>query len=136
MKQQLHAVFAQAVQQLKNKGIIPVEQAVTIQFERTRQKEHGDFACNIAMTLAKSAKKNPRELAQAIVAALPDDPVIKKVDIAGLALSIFLFRKRHVMLFWSLFFHRLKNTDYLKRRVRTKKYYWNMFLPTQLAHCM
>ena len=83
MKQQLHAVFAQAVQQLKNDGVIPAEQEVNIQFERTRQKEHGDFACNVAMMLAKSARKNPRELAQLIVAALPEEAIIEKVDIAG-----------------------------------------------------
>ncbi|MCL4121541.1 UNVERIFIED_CONTAM: hypothetical protein GTU68_001348 [Idotea baltica] len=52
-------------------------------FERTRQKEHGDFATNVAMTLAKPARANPRELAEKIVAALPDDDLITKVDIAG-----------------------------------------------------
>lgn len=83
MKQQLHSVFAQALQQLKKEGVIPAEQEVAIQFERTRQKEHGDFACNVAMMLAKPARKNPRELAQAIVAALPKDAAIEKVDIAG-----------------------------------------------------
>lgn len=83
MKQQLQTVFEQAVQQLKTEGVIPADQQVNIQFERTRQKEHGDFACNIAMMLAKAARKNPRELAQAIVDALPDDPSIEKIDIAG-----------------------------------------------------
>ena len=52
-------------------------------FERTRQKEHGDFATNVAMTLAKPAKRNPRELAQLIVDALPTDSLITQVDIAG-----------------------------------------------------
>jgi len=52
-------------------------------FERTRQKQHGDFATNVAMTLAKAAGRNPRELAELIVAALPDDPRVTKVAIAG-----------------------------------------------------
>lgn len=52
-------------------------------FERTRQKEHGDFATNVAMTLAKPAGKNPRELAELIVAALPKDELITEVNIAG-----------------------------------------------------
>ena len=100
MKQQLHAVFEQALQQLKNEGVVPVDQEVKIQFERTRQKEHGDFACNIAMMLAKAARKNPRELAQAIVDALPEDGIIEKIDIAGPGfINIFVSKNaRHAVL--------------------------------------
>ena len=39
--------------------------------ERARDAQHGDFQSNIAMRIAKAARKNPRELAQALVAALP-----------------------------------------------------------------
>ncbi|MBT8088585.1 MAG: arginine--tRNA ligase [Gammaproteobacteria bacterium] len=51
--------------------------------ERTRDASHGDFATNIAMRLAKPARKNPRELAASIVAALADDADVDSVDIAG-----------------------------------------------------
>ena len=51
--------------------------------ERTRNRDHGDFACNAAMLLAKPARRNPREVAQAIVAALPQSAEISKVEIAG-----------------------------------------------------
>jgi len=51
--------------------------------ERTRDATHGDFASNIAMQLAKAAKRKPRELAQAIVAALPASDLVSKVEIAG-----------------------------------------------------
>ena len=51
--------------------------------ERTRDATHGDFASNIAMQLAKAAKRKPRELAQAIVAALPTSDLVSKVEIAG-----------------------------------------------------
>jgi arginyl-tRNA synthetase len=51
--------------------------------ERTRDATHGDFACNIAMQLAKAARRKPRELAQAIVAALPASDLVAKVEIAG-----------------------------------------------------
>ncbi|HWG67437.1 MAG TPA: arginine--tRNA ligase [Rhodanobacteraceae bacterium] len=51
--------------------------------ERTRSREHGDFACNVAMLLAKKAGKKPRDLAAAIVAALPSSPLVAKVEIAG-----------------------------------------------------
>ena len=83
MKQQLHDLFNQALDQLKADSIIPAEHEVRLMFERTRQKEHGDFATNVAMTLSKVAKRNPRELAQLIVDALPKDSLITQVDIAG-----------------------------------------------------
>jgi len=51
--------------------------------ERTRDPEHGDFASNIAMRLAKPARKNPREIAACIVEALANDKDVNKVDIAG-----------------------------------------------------
>jgi arginyl-tRNA synthetase len=51
--------------------------------ERTRDATHGDFATNVAMRLAKPMRRNPRELAGAIVAALPDHESVHKVDIAG-----------------------------------------------------
>jgi len=51
--------------------------------ERTRDPRHGDFATNIAMRLAKATARNPREIAQAIIANLPDDEFIDKVEIAG-----------------------------------------------------
>ncbi len=51
--------------------------------ERTRDPSHGDFATNAAMQLARVAKRKPRELAEAIVAALPPSELVAKVEIAG-----------------------------------------------------
>jgi arginyl-tRNA synthetase len=53
--------------------------------ERPRDPAHGDVACNIAMQIAKTLKKNPRELAQAIVANLlaQPDEIIAGAEIAG-----------------------------------------------------
>lgn len=51
--------------------------------ERTRDSRHGDFTTNIAMRLAKAIGKNPREIAQAIVAAMPNSDFVDKVEIAG-----------------------------------------------------
>lgn len=51
--------------------------------ERTRDRAHGDFASNIALMLAKAARSKPRDLAEKIVAALPDSGEITKVEIAG-----------------------------------------------------
>jgi arginyl-tRNA synthetase len=51
--------------------------------ERTRDATHGDFATNAAMQLAKAAKRKPRDLAQAIIDALPRSEHVAKVEIAG-----------------------------------------------------
>ena len=51
--------------------------------ERTRDSSHGDFATNVALQLAKAAKRKPRELAEAIIAALPRNELVAKVEIAG-----------------------------------------------------
>jgi arginyl-tRNA synthetase len=54
-----------------------------IEVERTRDTAHGDFATNMAMQLAKLARRNPRQLAQALVGVLPTSELISKVEIAG-----------------------------------------------------
>ncbi len=48
-----------------------------------KQREHGDFATNVALGLATRAGKPPREVAQAIVDALPPAPFLEKVEVAG-----------------------------------------------------
>ncbi|HZJ94361.1 MAG TPA: arginine--tRNA ligase [Thiopseudomonas sp.] len=83
MKDSIRTLIQHAVNQLISEGILPEEFVANIQVENTRDKSHGDFASNIAMMLAKPAKKNPRELAQRLVDALPADPQISEVVIAG-----------------------------------------------------
>jgi len=56
---------------------------VAIELARTKQAAHGDFACNVAMQLAKRLKRNPRDVAKDIVDALPSSPWVEKTEIAG-----------------------------------------------------
>jgi arginyl-tRNA synthetase len=51
--------------------------------ENTRDAAHGDLATNLAMTLAKPLKRKPRDIAEALVARLPEDPRVARVEIAG-----------------------------------------------------
>ncbi len=96
MKDQLHALFSQAIDTLKANQVLPADHEVNLVFERTRQKEHGDFACNVAMMLAKPARKNPRELAKLVVEALPSDELIVNVEIAGPGfINVFLASDAH-----------------------------------------
>ena len=64
------------------KSVAP-DTAATPVLERPTQVAPGDAACNIAMQLAKSLGKNPRELAQNIIDAMPDNPLIAALEIAG-----------------------------------------------------
>ena len=56
---------------------------VTPVLERPKQAAHGDAACNIAMQLAKPLGKNPRELAQLVIDAMPENELIAALEIAG-----------------------------------------------------
>ena len=81
MKQQLEQLLLQALQEIAD---LPAPLAATeVSVERTRDQRHGDFSSNVALRLAKSARRNPRELAQAIVAALPRNPFIGRAEVAG-----------------------------------------------------
>ncbi|TDP32093.1 arginyl-tRNA synthetase [Idiomarina aquatica] len=83
MKEQLEQLLADAIGQIKADGVLPADQTVNIQLDRPRDKSHGDFATNLALMLAKPAKTNPRQLAETIVAAIPQNTLLAKTDIAG-----------------------------------------------------
>jgi arginyl-tRNA synthetase len=55
----------------------------TIVLERPRNAAHGDYACNVAMQLARALRRNPREIAQAVLAALPSSPLVARTELAG-----------------------------------------------------
>ena len=59
------------------------ELALEATIERTRDAGHGDFASNLAMRLAKPANRKPRELAEAVVAQMPESEFLDRVEIAG-----------------------------------------------------
>jgi arginyl-tRNA synthetase len=83
VKQIIEQLAAAALAALPEDVLPPDLRATVPGVERTRDPAHGDFACNVAMQLAKAARRNPRQLAQAIVAALPASPLVAKVEIAG-----------------------------------------------------
>ncbi len=83
MKQHLSQLLHEAVQSLQTQGILPTEQPIDINLERTRDRRHGDFASNQAMVLCKLAHSKPRELAEKLVANLPASDQLTRVEIAG-----------------------------------------------------
>lgn len=83
MKSIIASLLNTAIHQCQHTGMLPSDVTINIQIEHTKDKSHGDFASNIALLLAKPAGKNPRELATALIQALPHDPLIQKVELAG-----------------------------------------------------
>ncbi|MEI6708971.1 MAG: arginine--tRNA ligase [Methylococcales bacterium] len=83
MKQTIEALIVQAVESLKTSGVLETNTLPTITIERCRDPQHGDFATNVALILAKSAKTNPRQLAEKILAVLPVHDAVIKVELAG-----------------------------------------------------
>jgi len=84
VKPQLRALIGQGIEALRANGTLPADTLPPdFVVERPKTREHGDFATNAAMLLAKAARSNPRALAQALVAALPASDDIASVEIAG-----------------------------------------------------
>ncbi|MDT8363277.1 MAG: arginine--tRNA ligase [Nitrosomonas sp.] len=78
----LKSYCASLLQQAVNE-ILSDENALPIELSRPRQSGHGDYASNIAMRMAKSLHRNPRELAAVLIAALPVSPWLEKAEVAG-----------------------------------------------------
>ena len=83
MKERLITLIDNALDTLIAEGTLPAEAKRPAQIDRTKDKSHGDFATNIALMLAKPAGMKPRDLAEKLIAALPADNAVAKVEIAG-----------------------------------------------------
>ncbi len=83
MKPHLQSLITQALLRLQENGTLPRDAAIEVILERSRDKRFGDFASNIALTLAKPAGRKPRDLAGQIIAELPPSDHVQKVEVAG-----------------------------------------------------
>ena len=63
--------------------IAPDAANLPVILERPKSAQHGDYACSVAMQLAKPMKRNPRDIARALVKALPQSPYLQRAEIAG-----------------------------------------------------
>lgn len=97
MKQHLELLVRESLDKLIKSGDLAPSVDLPVLIERTRDSRHGDFATNVALSLAKTAGKKPRDLAQTIVQQLPTDDSITKVEIAGPGFINF-FLSRHAWL--------------------------------------
>ncbi len=83
MKSPIEQLVRDALARLATDLQNPAVGAIVPTIERTRDPKHGDFATNVAMQLAKAAQRKPRDLAQALIDALPANDLVARVEIAG-----------------------------------------------------
>ena len=83
MKQIINDLIAQALRELEQTSQIPSEIGANIQVTPARDPDQGDYASNVALTLAKAAGMPPRALADLIVGQISAIDTIEKVEVAG-----------------------------------------------------
>ncbi|MFC1701332.1 arginine--tRNA ligase [Pseudomonadota bacterium] len=83
MKEHIEELLIQALMHLIRDGVLSADCEIAPQLERSRSTEHGEFASNIAMVLAKRAGLQPRALAQLIIDQLPNSRQLSHAEIAG-----------------------------------------------------
>lgn len=82
MQQKIKQLLNAAITKLQDEHKLPEDLLATVNLEPTKNSDHGDFASNIAMLIAKEIKSNPMSIAEAIVAELPTSVYIENVAIA------------------------------------------------------
>jgi arginyl-tRNA synthetase len=83
LKEELEQLLLSALRKLAGETFPELPAAPAVAVERTRDAQHGDFATSVALRLAKSVRRPPRELAAAIVEALPASSLVAGVEVAG-----------------------------------------------------
>jgi arginyl-tRNA synthetase len=83
MKNLIESLLQQALSALPDDVLPAAARDTAIEVENTRDPQHGDFASNLAMRLAKATRQNPRKLAESLVRLLPKSDAVAKVEIAG-----------------------------------------------------
>jgi arginyl-tRNA synthetase len=83
MRAHIEELIGQALGYLKRDGELKLDGDIEVMAERTRDRQFGDYACNIAMVLSKRVGIKPRDLAERIRDRLPASKRVEKVEIAG-----------------------------------------------------
>ena len=83
MKDHIRSLVERALAALRDEGELALDSLPEVPVEHSRGADHGDFASPVALTLARVAGRKPREIAERIVARLPESDSIASVSIAG-----------------------------------------------------
>ncbi|OGV31402.1 MAG: arginine--tRNA ligase [Legionellales bacterium RIFCSPHIGHO2_12_FULL_35_11] len=83
MKETLVSLLQETVASLQSTGVVNQDLQFSIQIDRTKDKSHGDFASNLALTLAKQCGMPSRSLAELLVKSIGENDLLERVEIAG-----------------------------------------------------
>lgn len=83
VRESLEIIVSQALAAAVEDGSLALESVPDPSLERPREEAHGDWACTVAMRLAKQAHMNPRDIASIILDHLPENTLVAKTEIAG-----------------------------------------------------
>lgn len=92
MKHTVEQLLKHALMSLQKSDEVPSDLDVEIKVDRAKDSAHGDYASNLALILAKPCRQAPRKIAELLVQALPVDPAVEKVEIAGAGFINFFIR--------------------------------------------
>jgi arginyl-tRNA synthetase len=83
MQHKLHDAITHAIHAAVASGSLPGVSVPEFEISTPPQTEMGDFACNVALAMAREAKMAPRDVARVVIDHLPPDPPVERVEVAG-----------------------------------------------------
>ena len=83
LREQVREWVSQAVSQAMAEGALALDELPNIVIDRARDPSHGDFACPVALGLAKTLRAKPRDIATTIAGFLQSNPLLERAEIAG-----------------------------------------------------
>ncbi|MEL6369012.1 MAG: arginine--tRNA ligase, partial [Pseudomonadota bacterium] len=83
MKETIIELLSAARDHIAEARHVSIADLPAVELSRTRDQQHGDFASNLALQLARPLRDNPRKIAEALIDALPAHSDVDKVEIAG-----------------------------------------------------
>lgn len=92
MKHTVEHLLKQAFDSLQQSGQLPADLNIEVSVDNTKDAAHGDYASNLALILGKPCRQSPRKIAEMLIQALPDSPIIEKIEIAGAGFINFFIR--------------------------------------------
>ncbi len=92
MKPLLKDLIRSALERARASGTLAIEEIPDPHVEVPKDREHGDLATNVALTLARAARRPPREIAETLLSCIEDrDGVISSTEVAGPGFINFVF---------------------------------------------
>src|SRR5437660_1477264 len=90
--QALQDLLSQALERAKTDGILPAGATAPVTLDHPANPDHGDFASNVALRLAKTARRRPLDLAEAIKERIDRPEYLDRVEVASPGFLNFFLR--------------------------------------------